>query len=186
MTLWCSIDQAQPMGTQMPYRPFPCNSPYFIQVSRQIRVLSTACSTAITPGASLQQSQLADAQLSKIIELKSNKFPKPPFFVWAKDPIHRVFWHCWDSLHIINGLLVKTSLVEKGPIPEYSFVIPTSLIDSVLQGIHSTPFSGHLGMKRTLLRKKNRFFWPKMAVQIKDFVRNYPVCAQTKLNLTTY
>ena len=145
---------------------------------------STACSTTITPRASLQQSQLADAQLSKIIELKSNKFPKPPFFVWAKDPILRVFWHCWDSLHIINGLLVKTSSVEKGPIPEYSFVIPTSLIDSVLQGIHCTPFAGHLGMKRTLLRTKNRFFWPKMAVQIKDFVRNCPVCAQTKLNST--
>ena len=115
---------------------------------------STASSTAITPGASLQKSQLADARLSKIIELKSNKLPKPPFFVWAKDPIFRVFWHCWDSLHIINGLLVKTSLVEKGPIPEYSFVIPTSLVDSVLQGIHSTPFSGHLGMKRTLFRTK--------------------------------
>ena len=85
-------------------------------------------------------------------------------------------------MHIINGLLVKTFSVEKGPIPEYSFVIPTSLIDSVLQGIHSTPFAGHLGMKRTLLRTKNRFFWPKMAVQIKDFVRNCPVCAQTKLN----
>jgi len=143
---------------------------------------STACSTAITPGASLQQSQLADARLSKIIELKSIKFPKLPFFIWAKDPILRVFWHCWDSLHIVNGLLVKTSLVEKGSIPEYSFVIPTSLIDSVLQGIHSTPFSGHLGMKKTLLRTKNRFFWPKMAVQIKDFARNCPVCAQTKLH----
>jgi len=37
-------------------------------------------------------------------------------------------------------------------------------------------------MKKTLLRTKNRFFWPKMAVQIKDFVRSCPVCAQTKLN----
>ena len=37
-------------------------------------------------------------------------------------------------------------------------------------------------MKRTLLRAKNRFFWPKMAIQIKDFVRNCQVCAQSKLN----
>jgi len=160
----------------------PLQEPLFHPGEPTNKGSSTACSTAITPGASLQQSQLADARLSKIIELKSNKFPKPPFFVWAKDPILRVFWHCWDSLHIVNGLLVKTSLVEKGSIPEYSFVIPTSLIDSVLQGIHSTPFSGHLGMKKTLLRTKNRFFWPKMAVQIKDFVRSCPVCAQTKLN----
>ena len=37
-------------------------------------------------------------------------------------------------------------------------------------------------MKRTLLRTKNHFFSPKMAIQIKDFVRNCQVCAQTKLN----
>ena len=148
----------------------PLQEPLFYPGEPTNKGSSTACSTAITPGASLQQSQLADARLSKIIELNSNKFPKPPFFVWAKDPILRVFWHCWDSLHIINGLLVKTYLVKKGPIPEYSFVIPTSLIDSVLQGIHSTPFSGHLGMKRTLLRTKNRFFWPEIAAHIKNFV----------------
>ena len=29
---------------------------------------------------------------------------------------------------------------------------------------------------------KNRFFWPKMTVQITDFVRHCPVRAQTKLN----
>ena len=85
-------------------------------------------------------------------------------------------------MHIVNGLLVKAPSTQTRSLPEYSFVIPTNLIDSVLQGIHSTPFSGHLGVKRTLLRTKNRFFWPKMAIQIKDFVRNCQVCAQTKLN----
>ena len=135
----------------------PLQEPLFHPGEPTNKCSSTACSTAITPGASLQQSQLADARLCKITELKSNKSPKPSFFVWAKDPILRVFCHCWDSLHIINGLLVKTSLVDKGPIPEHSFVIPTSLIYSVLQGIHSTHFSGHLGMKRTLVRTKTVF-----------------------------
>ena len=143
---------------------------------------SIACATTITPGTNLQQAQLEDIRLSKIIELKSNDLPKPPFFVWAKDPLLQAFWHCWDSLHIVNGLLVKASSAKTRSLPEYSFVIPTNLINSVLQGIHSTPFSGHLGVKRTLLRTKNRFFWPKMAIQIKDFVRNCQVCAQTKLN----
>ena len=143
---------------------------------------STACATTITPGANLQQAQLEDNRLRKIIELKSNNLPKPPFFVWAKDPVLRAFWNCWDSLHIVNGLLVKAPSTQTRSLPEYSFVIPTNLIDSVLQGIHSTPFSGHLGVKRTLLRTKNRFFWPKMAIQIKDFVRNCQVCAKTKLN----
>ena len=111
----------------------PLQEPLFHQGDPTNKGPSIACFTTITPRASLEQSQLADSRHCKIIELKSNKFPKPPSFVWAKDPILRVFWHCWDSLHIINGLLVKTSSVEKGPIPEHYVVIPTSLIDSVLQ-----------------------------------------------------
>jgi len=53
----------------------PLQEPLFHPGEPTNKGSSTACSTAITPGASLQQSQLADARLSKIIELKSNKFP---------------------------------------------------------------------------------------------------------------
>ena len=56
------------------------------------------------------------------------------------------------------------------------------MIESVLTGIHSSPFSGHLGVKRTVLRAHSRFFWPRMVTQISDFVRNCPLCAQSKLD----
>ena len=58
-----------------------------------------------------------------------------------------------------------------------------NLIDSVLHGIHSSPFSGHLGVKRTFLRARTCFFWPKMAVHIKDFVNSCKKCAERKLGL---
>ena len=51
-----------------------------------------------------------------------------------------------------------------------------------MQGLHCSPFSGHLGLKRTLLKAKERYFWPYMTAQLQDFVKNCQVCAQIKLD----
>ena len=66
--------------------------------------------------------------------------------------------------------------------PRYSFVIPGDLVQSVMQGLHCSPFSGHLGLKRTLLKAKERYFWPHMTAQLQNFVKNCQVCAQIKLD----
>ena len=42
-----------------------------------------ACATTLAPAHSLLDSQLADPDLSKVIELNTKGFPKPPAFVWA-------------------------------------------------------------------------------------------------------
>ncbi len=141
-----------------------------------------SCATTITPGYNLQQAQEEDPDLSRIIELKANDLPKPPHFVWARNPTLRTLWNCWDSLLLVNGLLVKKVPTPNKSLPEYVFVIPTGLINSVLQGIHNSPFSGHLGVKRTLLRARSRFFWAKMATHIKDYVQSCHTCAQNMVS----
>eukprot|EP00112_Aurelia_sp_Birch-Aquarium-sp1_P024071 Seg7444.1 transcript_id=Seg7444.1/GoldUCD/mRNA.D3Y31 product="Protein NYNRIN" protein_id=Seg7444.1/GoldUCD/D3Y31 len=133
------------------------------------------------PGNNLQQAQKDDPQISKVMEMKSLGLPKPPYFAWARDPLLRAFWHAWDSLYLTNGILVK-GLPGSKSIPNYAFVIPPALVESILKGIHCSPFSGHLGIKRTLRRARERFYWPKMAVQITDFVKSCMVCAQSKLD----
>ena len=83
-----------------------------------------------------------------------------------------------DSLHVVNGLLVKST--GNNSFPQYAFVVPQCLIESVLQGIHCSPFSGHLGIKRTIMRTKHRFFLYQMASHIKEFVRSCETCAKNK------
>ena len=111
--------------------------------------------TTMTPGYNLQQAQQDDPYISTIMELKLAYMPKPPYFVWAGTPSLRVFWHCWDDLYLVNGLLVK-NLSANHSLPHYSFVIPGHLVQSVMQGLHCSLFSGHLGIKRTLLKAKER------------------------------
>ena len=76
-------------------------------------------------------------------------------------------------------MLVKQAQ-NQHDLSEYSFAIPAGLVDSVLHGIHSTPFAAHLGVRRTILHPRNRFFWPQMQTHIKTFINNCHVCAQTK------
>ena len=119
-----------------------------------------SCSTIMARGYSLQRAQLDDPALDKIIEMKLSSLPKPPYFVWSSDPVLRFYWPCWGELLITNGMLVKDLTVDKC-YPNYAFVIPTHMIDSVLTGIHSSPFSGHLIIKRTVLRACSRFYWSR-------------------------
>ena len=106
----------------------------------------TNCATSIFPAKSLQEAQMNDRPISKILEIKSFGLPKPPFFVWAQDPYLRVFWHDWATLFIHNGLLVKRLSAENSVL-KYACVTPPVLVASVLDGIHCSPFSGHFGVK---------------------------------------
>ncbi len=137
-----------------------------------------SCATTMLPGTNLYTAQVNDNTISKIIEMKSLDLPKPPFFAWEKDPLLKTFWYIWDDLFLHNGMLVKRLGTS---ISNYAFVIPNELITFVLKGIHCSPFSGHLGIKRTLKRARERFYWPKMALHITESVKTCIVCAQSKL-----
>ena len=141
------------------------------------------CVTTMSPGYNLHKAQLDDSTISKIIEIISAGLPKPPYFVWAQDPSLRVFWHIWGDLFLCNGLLAR-KLSSDASLPRYVYVVPKQLVPSVLYSIHNSPFSGHLGLRRTLQRAKERFFWPRMSSQITDFVNSCSNCAQNKANST--
>ena len=140
-----------------------------------------ACATTLAPASSLLDAQLTDPELSKVMELKSQGFHKPPAFVWAQNKFLRTLWNCWDHSYLQDELLVK--MPDKHlSFPQYAFVIPKALTPSALQGIHSSPFSGHLGVNKSLFRARNRFYWPKMTVDIRDLLESVNVKHVPKLS----
>ena len=119
------------------------------------------------PGYNLQQSHLDDPYLSKVKNFKLDDMPKPPYFVWGREKILRPFCHLWEDLHAVNGLLVKRLCADKS-LPQYAFAIPEHLVQSVTQEFHCSPFSGHLEIKRTLQRAKERYMWPHMNNELQN------------------
>uniref|UniRef100_A0A3P8NJ88 Gypsy retrotransposon integrase-like protein 1 n=1 Tax=Astatotilapia calliptera TaxID=8154 RepID=A0A3P8NJ88_ASTCA len=45
---------------------------------------------------------------------------------------------------------------------------------------HKRNLPGHLGIAKTLARMQSRFYWPKMASEVKRYVLSCPVCQLTK------
>lgn len=60
----------------------------------------------------------------------------------------------------------------------YQFVVPDSLKSEVLQGIHDC--AGHQGQFRSLSLARQRFFWPHIDRDVKDYVRQCPRCVISK------
>ena len=72
------------------------------------------------------------------------------------------------------------SVRKDSPIPRYAVVVPESLVQEVLRGIHDSPFAGHLGVTRTLDRIRERFYWPGMHESVESHIRECSACAQGK------
>lgn len=59
-------------------------------------------------------------------------------------------------------------------------VVPKCMRLKLLNETHDQPLSGHLGIIRTLHRLKQHFFWPKMARDVRSYVRRCHKCNSFK------
>jgi len=138
----------------------------------------------LTPETNLQQAQLEDPNIAKVIEIKASGFPKPPYFVWANNKHLSAFWSCWDNLFIVDGILVKSPQNPRN-VPNYAVVVPEKLVHQVMSGLHCSSFGGHLGISKTISRAKGRFYWPQMRRCIRTFVQSCRVCGEVKVSTST-
>ncbi|CAF1313751.1 unnamed protein product [Didymodactylos carnosus] len=56
--------------------------------------------------------------------------------------------------------------------------IPQSMIPNVMAAYHDHPSSGHFGIKRTLYKLKDRYFWPNIMSTITNYIRSCHQCAK--------
>ena len=76
----------------------------------------------------------------------------------------------WSTLAIQSGMLYK---IRKDPQVNkkiFQFIVPDSLKQKVLQGLHDS--GGHQGQHRTLSLVRQRFFWSGMERDVVNFVQS--------------
>jgi transposase InsO family protein len=76
-----------------------------------------------------------------------------------------------------SGLLLHT---DSDSIPRV--VVPPRARLRVMKAFHSIPLAAHFGQQKTLIKIRERFFWPNMALDIVAFVRSCPKCQIRKPN----
>ena len=138
------------------------------------------CAITVNPTLNIKQAQQEDPIIAKIMEFKTSGKPRPEFAAWCRDTRLKAFWYHFDRMFIRNGLLYR-SFKAKNPHPDPVVVVPKILEAEILKGTHDSPFSGHLGVSRTLERIRRRFFWPRMRESVEEYIHQCDTCMQRKL-----
>ena len=101
--------------------------------------------------------------------------------VSPENQVIKNFWMQWDRLQVRDGvLLYRRWESEKGDQITWQMVIPKSLKEKVLRNLHATKTAGHLGVKKTEARIRERFYWPGYRTDVQEWCRVCDHCASKK------
>ncbi|KAL2092168.1 hypothetical protein ACEWY4_011966 [Coilia grayii] len=121
----------------------------------------------------LQKAQEDDEAIGPIQALKCGRWPEDgnisPELLRMKREI--------GKLSMKDGLLYRFSKRTSGE--EISqLVLPRVFREVVIRAMHDD--LGHLGQERTIDLLRSRFFWPRMSVDVEEYIRNCGVCIAHK------
>ena len=58
--------------------------------------------------------------------------------------------------------------------------IPISLSESLISAAHNPPDVAHCGIAKTIYKLREKYFWPNMALQVKNFIQRCEICKCVK------
>ena len=81
-----------------------------------------------------------------------------------------------------NGLLYKRN--PRNPQRPLRVIKPAE-VESILYSFHEDPLAGHFGFTETYRAINQRYFWPQMGNDIKEYVRTCDVCQKRQRPMKT-
>ena len=79
-----------------------------------------------------------------------------------------------------DGLLYKTW--GKEVITKKLYYIPSSIVEQLLNSYHTTHWAGHFGFRRTYGKLIERYWWPKMKMDIREYIHQCSKCQQFNID----
>ncbi|MES9904885.1 MAG: integrase, partial [Sedimenticola sp.] len=103
---------------------------------------------------------------------------------WSDVAKHNVemkyYWHRWDSLVVQHGVMYRKWENDYGTETELQMIVPRRLRNLILTQMHDSVTAGHLGVKKTLLRVRHRFFWYGLRRDVEKWCHKCEICAARK------
>ena len=132
------------------------------------------------PDESIREVQLADPIIGPVLRAKEEGKPPTAELTTASNYHTRQLVQQWDQLTIKDGILYRNFESNDGTKHTLRMIVPSQLQEKVLREVHGGRLSGHLGETKTLLRSRERFYWPGMSRSVSDWCRTCPSCAARK------
>lgn len=116
----------------------------------------------------ISKQQRDDSELRPLIDYLENRLPEPP----------RMFVRTLSSYFLRDGVLYKLGFHSTAT--ACLLVVPSALRDDILRASHDEPSSGHLGFARTFSRIRQKYFWPNLRRDVKQYVKTCRDCQRRK------
>ena len=94
----------------------------------------------------------------------------------TSSPAHRTRQKSENQLKMKRGKLYRETSINGEPCEQ--FVLPQKHIPDVLRQLHDNV--GHMGHDRTLSLVRDRFYWPGMAKDVEEWIKEWPPCLRRK------
>ncbi|XP_076660385.1 uncharacterized protein LOC143363724 [Halictus rubicundus] len=100
--------------------------------------------------------------------------------VSAFSPVTKFYWKIWDSLEARKGLLFRRWESTDGKEAVPLLIVPRCKTEEVLRECHNAPWGGHFGVRKTLAKIRQRFFWPDHRRDVEEWCRRCDSCVAKK------
>ena len=133
----------------------------------------------------MQKLQEKDPNLYPIIKALTENHRPPHSEIVAMSPAVRYYWSIWNSLSLQNGCLYRRFYRQDGTGSHLQFIVPKSIRPEILQQMHNSVISGHLGQKKTLEKLLQRFYWFNVREDVQMWLLKCDICAANKPPIRT-
>ncbi|CAC5414217.1 unnamed protein product [Mytilus coruscus] len=128
----------------------------------------------------VSESQLSDDVISISIQWTIDEVKPTWADVSHMSPEVKSYWSRLNSLILVNGILHRKWNSDNGKHYDLHIGIPANFKRFVLNQVHNTVTGGHLGVRKTLSKIKQRYFWFKMRQDVKFWCTKCDTCASKK------
>ena len=80
-----------------------------------------------------------------------------------------------DRIILKDGLLFRNYYGETGSVKYYQILIPKQLVNEILRSLHGE-FGKHPGVTKTIISYREKYYYPKMAQLIREWVMSCEKC----------
>ena len=129
---------------------------------------------------SMKRAQEEDIDLQPILGWLQSGVKPQWSDISAYSPATKSYWAQWDSLTLDNGVLYRKWETNNGKEFTLQVIIPRSKVAPLLRHIHDGVSGGHLGVRKTLLKVRQRFYWLHCREDVEDWCRKCTACASVK------
>ncbi|KAG7158852.1 putative Integrase zinc binding domain-containing protein 1 [Homarus americanus] len=108
----------------------------------------------------LEKLQLEGQDLRPMVEWMSQSSVRPAWeTISGASPLTKNYWAQWDALRLKDGLLQCKWVTTNALNRYWQTVLPRKMRSEIPREMHNNLTSVHLGVKKTLSRLRQRFYW---------------------------